>query len=313
MVQMEMWDKAQFKSTRRHSINFERTYRRNSTITRSLTNDRKSVECQSNSSEIESSFLKFNETIPFFPVKLENSIDLDLSEDSASLDHTMNFGRNVGGNIPSLRFPMKDMPTRAEKRKRQEVIDASNQRIDSALKKAKLTNNHPNRDLISTNTNSKGRIHCNDFLEISLSDDECIKVEPNEYDAHQLFSHVEDQDSRIENTTRTPNKTEDNSLLIPIQMFDNNKDSNEIESREQEQSVRKLRRRTVNRVINEAKAPFQCTHCEYSCFQRKTLLKHLKIHPNGIFSCEKCPRKFITKDQLDEHLVVHKKIRKNVD
>lgn len=311
MVQMEMWDKAQFKSTRRNSINFERTYRRDSTITRSLTNDRKSVECQSNSSENESSILKFNESIPLFG----NSIDLDLSDGSAShtIDHTMNFGRNVRGKTPSLRLREKDIPTRAGKRKRQEVIAASNQRIDSALKKAKLTNKHPNRDLISTNTNSKGRIDCNDVLEISQSDDECKKVEPNEYDAHQLLSHVEDQDSRIENTTRTPNKTEDDSLLIPIQMYDNNKDSYEIESREQEQSVRKSTRRMVNRVINEAKAPFQCTHCEYSCFQRQTLLKHLKIHPNGIFSCEKCPRKFTTKDQLDEHLVVHKKIRKNVD
>lgn len=241
-----------------------------------------------------------------------------LSDGDAPPNHTTNFGTIFGDSTPSWLFPAPDqcsngvqsvnnVPVRAEKRKRHAVFDASIQRLAPESKKATITNNQQSRVFISTNATANDRALNKDFPGSSHSDNEYVKVERKDSDDDRILSDVEDRSSRIEKPIREMNKTEADLPWFPIQMNENNENSNENEPQksERQQILAKLRRGTGCRLIRKAKRPIHCLHCDYSCFLKTTLHKHLTIHPDGIFPCTKCSQKFTTKDQLDKHIVVH--------
>lgn len=56
-------------------------------------------------------------------------------------------------------------------------------------------------------------------------------------------------------------------------------------------------------MIHKGGRPHQCTLCKKTFIFKFDLNRHMKIHAERGYSCQKCGRCFFKQDTLDEHYV----------
>ena len=49
---------------------------------------------------------------------------------------------------------------------------------------------------------------------------------------------------------------------------------------------------------------FQCSHCSFSCRDKKLFIKHARIHGSKLLKCPKCPES-VTRAKFEHHLQTH--------
>lgn len=220
----------------------------------------------------------------------------------------------------------------AQKRKNSDIIEMSKQQICSKPKKAKLTDNKEGRG--QSGATSTNKVECMNntdaFVEICLSDDEIDTTGPVnspqlreaeiEVGAHSSHVNAEkarqgDQINGAPAINAKMDEMDDDIPWVPIQLDDDievNDSKKRTSSKRRSIRAKPKGQTTIQpestgiKPGKQVEKPFKCGHCKYTGLSKYYLYKHLLKHPNGLFACQLCIRKFTSKDQLEQHVEVHK-------